>query len=123
MKKILTNRHFQLCAGLVLADIIVFTSINPSSASAPWLIIGYLLLGVTFFGFANLFASGLRGYGKGPYVVGKRFLRYSAATCMALIGLQSIGQLTVKDVVALVPLAVLAYLYFGYGKRFQAGST
>lgn len=123
MKKILTNRHVQFCIGLVVADAVIFTSINPSSASAPWLIIGYILLGVTFLGFANLVASVLKGYGEGPYAIGKRFLRYSAATIIALIGLQSIGQLTAKDVVAVVPLAVLAYLYFGYGKRFQAGST
>jgi hypothetical protein len=31
--------------------------------------------------------------------------------------LQSIGQLTVKDVVALLPFVIIAYLYFGYGKK------
>jgi hypothetical protein len=112
------NRHFQICAALIVADCLVFTVVDPRKATAPWLIVGYILLGITFFSLAGLFANSLKGYGERVQKYGRRFLRYGAAILVALIGLQSIGQLTVKDVVTLLPLAVLAYWYLGYGKTY-----
>lgn len=117
MKQTLQNRHLQICAALIAADCFVFTLVDPQQASALWLITGYILMAVTLFGLASLLATGLKSYGKRTQVVGKRFLRYSTLIIVVLLGLQSIGQLTFKDIVALLPLAVIAYLYFGYGKK------
>lgn len=119
-QKLLHNRHLQVCAALIAADCLVFSFVNPQTASAVWLIVGFVLLGCTFFGLAGLFANSLRAYGDQTHRAGKRFLRYGAAIGLVLVGLQSIGQLTVRDVVALVPFMVVAYLYFGYGKRLAA---
>jgi hypothetical protein len=112
------NRHVQICAALLVADCLVFAFVDPRQASAPWLIAGYILLGITFFSLAGLFANSLKGYGDRAQKLGRRFLRYGAAIVVALVGLQSIGQLTLKDVVTLLPLAVLAYWYLGYGKAY-----
>lgn len=117
-QKLLHNRYFQVCAVLVAADCLVFTFVNPRTASAMWLIIGFVLLGLTFFGLAGLLSGLLKSYGEQTHRAGKRFLRYGAAICLALVGLQSIGQLTIKDVAALLPFVIIAYLYFGYGKKF-----
>jgi hypothetical protein len=118
MKQTFThNRHLQICAALIAADCFVFTLVDPQQASALWLITGYILMGLTLFGVASLLASCLKSYGLRTQAVGRRFLRYSAIIGVVLLGLQSIGQLTVKDVIALLPLAVIAYLYFGYGKK------
>lgn len=116
-RKLLYHRKFQICAALLAADCSVFTLVNPQRASAPWLIIGYALLGLTLFGLANLLASVLKSYGERPHRTGRRLLRYGATIGVVLIGLQSIGQLTAKDVLTLLPFAVLAYLYFGYGRK------
>lgn len=116
-QKLLNNRHTKICAALIAADCLVFTLVNPRTASAMWLIVGFALLGCTFFGLASLLASSLKGYGEQTHRAGKRFLRYGAVIVLAILGLQSIGQLTVKDVVALLPFVVIAYLYFGYGKK------
>ena len=94
----------------------IFTAVDPRQASAPWLIVGYILLGITFFGLAGLVSSSLQGYGKHVQKLGRRFLWYGAALAVLLVGLQSIGQLTVKDVVTLLPLAAVAYWYLSYGK-------
>ena len=124
MKHNLThNRHLQICAALIVADCLVFTVVNPRQASAPWLIVGYLLLGMTFFGLAGLLASSLKGYGERTQKLGRRFLRYGAAIVAALIGLQSIGQLTVKDIATLLPLALIVYFYLGYGKTYGKRAT
>ncbi|MDB5169916.1 MAG: hypothetical protein JWN82_312 [Candidatus Saccharibacteria bacterium] len=122
-QKLLHNRHLQICAALIAADCLVFTFVNPQDASALWLIGGFGLLGCTLFGLASLLASSLRGYGERTHQAGKRFLRYGVVISLVLVGLQSIGQLTVKDIAALLPFVVLAYLYFGYGKKFATEKT
>lgn len=116
-QKLLHNRTTQICAGLLVADFAVFTGVNPRQASAPWLIIGYILLGLTLFGLSSLVSAALKNYGESVHLKAKRLLRYGAAVLVTTVGLQSIGQLTVKDVATLLPLVLLAYLYFGYGKR------
>jgi hypothetical protein len=116
-QKLLHNRHIQICAALLAADCLVFGLVNPQNASALWLIGGYILLGLTFFGLASLLAVSLHSYGQRAQAVGRRFLRYAAIIVVAMIGLQSIGQLTVKDVMALLPFVVIAYFYFGYNKK------
>ncbi|CAN5163377.1 hypothetical protein BH09PAT3_BH09PAT3_2920 [soil metagenome] len=117
------HRHFQVCAALIVADCLVFTLVNPSQASATWLITGYVLLGLTLFGLASLLATTLKSYGERAHGVGKRLLRYGATAVVAIIGLQSIGQLTVKDVMTLLPFIIIAYLYFGYGKKLAPERT
>lgn len=117
MKHLLHTRHAQICAALIAADCLVFTMVNPRSASAHWLIIGYVLLGLTLFGLSSLIATSLRNYGDVLYAKSRRLLRYGVSILVGVIGLQSIGQLSVKDVSVLLPFVVLAYLYFGYGKK------
>lgn len=122
-QKLLHNRHIKICAALIAADCLIFTLVNPRTASALWLIVGFGLLGLTFFGLAGLLASSLKSYGEQAYRAGKRFLRYGAAICVVLVGLQSVGQLTVRDVLALLPFVIIAYLYFGYGRKLAPQQT
>lgn len=119
-QKLLKNRHTKISAALITADCLVFTLVNPRTASAMWLIVGFVLLGCTFFSLASLLAAALKGYGEQTHRAGKRFLRYTVVIALALLGLQSVGQLTVKDVAALLPFVVIAYLYFGYGKKMAS---
>ena len=117
------NRTVQGAVGLILSDIAVFSSVDPRKASAGWLIIGYVLIALTAFGICHMIADTLRGYGSTAYHVGSRLLKYVAIIIVGLIGLQSIGQLTTKDIVTMLPLAVLAYWYFGYGKSIRKQPT
>ncbi len=114
---LLHNRHLHTFAALIAADLVVFTAVDPSKASALWLITGYVLLGMTVFALASSIAGAFKQYGTRAHSLSTRFLRYGAAIVVVLVGLQSVGQLTVKDVATLLPLALLAYLYLGYGKK------
>jgi len=115
--KHLKNHHIRTVAALLGADFVVFGLINPRNAAALWLITGYVLLGLTLFGLAGLAAQVLKGYGAATYKTGKRFLRYGTGVAVVLIGLQSIGQLTFRDVLALMLFVCIAYWYLGYGKK------
>ena len=116
-KRIVHNRHAKVCAALIAADCLVFSTVNPRHAAATWLITGYVLLGLTIFALAHLLGLTLRSYGATAQTLGTRALRYGAAAVVLMIGLQSIGQLTAKDVLTLLPLVIGLYLYIGYGKR------
>lgn len=115
--KILHHRQLAISLGLLLSDLVVFLAINPRQASALWLIIGYLMFSATIVSLADLLALSLKGYGRSTRRTAKRTLRYAAAVIIAIIGLQSIGQLTVKDVATLLPVVVLFGVYAGYGKK------
>lgn len=117
MQHLLRAHYLQRCIALFVADCLVFSFVNPAKASAPWLIIGYILLGLTLLSLLNLAAMVLKTYGKHPYALGRRLFRYVGVVAIALIGLQSIGQLTTRDVVTLLPMALIAYIYFSYSKK------
>ncbi len=116
-KNIIYHRQFQVCAALIAADCCVYSVVDPRQADAAWLIVGYVLLGLTLFSLAFLLAQAFKTYGDSAYKIAWRFLRYGVIATIALVGLQSIGQLTVKDILTLSPLMLVAYFYFGYGKR------
>jgi hypothetical protein len=117
MKKILYKRHFQVCAALLAADCLVFTLIDPQQANAAWLGIGFGLFGATLLAISHSAAEAFHSYGDKTHAISKRVFRYTALLIMAMVGLQSIGQLTLKDVMALLPFAAILYFYYGYGKK------
>lgn len=117
------NRSAQAALALLLADCFVFCLVDPRQASSPWLIVGYILLGMTAFGLCHMIAEGLGYYGGTIQRIGRRLLRYMAVAAVAVVGLQSIGALSARDLLALVPLMVLAYWYFGYGHRMATQAT
>ena len=119
-KNLVLNRQIQVCAALIAADCLVFTLVDPVSASATWLFSGYVLLGLTLFALARLLAEAFKSYGRRTYGLSKRLMYYGAATVVTLIGLQSVGQLTVRDVTMMAAFAVLAYLYISYDKKMTA---
>lgn len=103
--------------GLLAIDGLFYSFTNPHSVSSPLLIGGLLLLSVNFFA-ATLLLLRLSqniGFEIGPAY---RKAAYGATTVMALlVALQSVGQLTTRDVVVMVPFAVIAYVYVAYAQQ------
>lgn len=110
----LTKRlHFWRLSGLLLADFVVFGTSNPDDTASFMLIVGYLLLCVTLYYLLDGVLSLGRFYGV-PLKHKKRFLRTAVLVLAGVIALQSIGQLSSRDVMVLVPLTSLFYLYVAY---------
>ena len=74
--------------------------------------VGYLLLAVTILSAVHGLVKLLKWYGDETQRITQR-LHYGAAAILLVIALQSTGQLTLRDVIALVPLTALAFWYFG----------
>ncbi|HET7059896.1 MAG TPA: hypothetical protein VFH99_01070 [Candidatus Saccharimonadales bacterium] len=117
MKSASHSRKKWSLAALAAADLVVFSGTSPHSASSIVLFIGFMLLAASFY---VLLLGALRlvaWYGVSPGRYRKRFIRLMAGLFSGLVALQSIGELSPRDVLVLLPLAFLAYLYMSYGRK------
>jgi hypothetical protein len=104
-----------LIIGLIAADMLVFGMGNPHSAASWVLIVGYLLLVANFYVLMLGLVKLVSWYGLPVRSHRRRFVRITTGVFGGLIALQSVGQFSGRDLVVVVPLVVLAYLYFSYG--------
>ena len=110
-----------LSSGLLMTDGLFFGLTSPSSVAPALVLVGFgLLVLTTYWLFYNL-QKIVALYA--PWLSRQRKLSVSLTGGLAsLLALQSVGQLTARDVL-IIPLAEVAlYAYFGYGKRATAGS-
>jgi hypothetical protein len=114
LKNISYRKYVQaLC--LFVIDLIFFTSTNTTSDPSYLIIIGFFLVSLSFYCLTYIVLSLIKFYGL-PINRKRRLSWYITALFSSLIALQSIGQLSPKDVAVLMPLAVIGYLYTGYAK-------
>jgi hypothetical protein len=104
-------------AALAIADLAVFGVTSPHSAPSIVLFIGFLLLAVSFYVLLLGALKLVAWYGVSPGRHRKRFIRLMTGVFSGLVALQSIGELSTRDVLVVLPLALLAYLYLSYGRR------
>jgi hypothetical protein len=120
MKLIASHSHHHRkwpLAALLLADLAIFGGTSPQSAPSIVLFIGFLLLSASFY---VLLLGALRlaaWYGISPGPRRRRFIRLGAGVFSGLVALQSIGELSSRDILVLLPLALIAYMYLSYGRR------
>lgn len=99
---------------LLLADIVVFAGTDARKVNAILLIIGFGLLVATLYWLVYGGLSFIRLYG--IVVKQKRRLAGSLTGLVAcIVALQSVGELNIKDVLLLLPLVAIGYIYTAYG--------
>jgi hypothetical protein len=115
LTQLIKQLHFWRISGLLLTDMVVFGATNPNDTLSVMLIIGYILLCITIYYLLDVILNLSRLYGV-PIKHKKRFLRSAVLLISGLVALQSIGQLSSRDILVLAPLSVLMYLYIAYTK-------
>jgi len=117
MQKIRTSSHLQQLAALLVVDVLFFGFTDPAEIPSAGLIIGFLLFAVTLYQLVRgLFKIGA-WYGFGFSKAQQRLARIMTAVIAAAVGLQSMGQLGGRDLLVLLPCALVAYMYVSYGSR------
>lgn len=114
------SRKKWLLAALAAADLVVFGGTSPHNTSSIVLFIGFLLLSINFYVFLLGALKLVAWYGVSLGRHRKQFIRLTAGVFVGLVALQSIGELSLRDVVVLLPLAVVAYFYLSYGRNGRA---
>src|SRR5580658_2404636 len=106
-------RHFWQTLGLLVLDIAFFTKTNASEVAPFVLIVGFVLLVLTCYELLYGLLSVARLYGL-PVRYKQRLALYLAGILGLILALQSIGEHTPRDILVVVPLATLGYIYGVY---------
>jgi hypothetical protein len=110
-----TNKTGLMRVGsLLLADALFFGLTDPMNVASPLLIVGFLLMLTTLYFVILALLKLAKLYGLHDVRLGRRFARGTTAISGGLMALQSIGQLSTRDLLILLPLAMVAYLYSAY---------
>ena len=110
------HKHIVSLGVICLLDILLFMMSNPRNAPPLILMIGFLLAVATLYYAIRLGLAVAKFYGVPLGGHAARVAVAMTAVSGSLMALQTMGQLTVRDVVILLPFLVLAYGYFNYAK-------
>jgi hypothetical protein len=114
IKNIARKRVWRVLA-LLLIDIIFFGSTNTTKVASYLVIVGFLLLTMSFYQVIYYFLSFIKLYGI-PIKRKSHLAIYLTVVLGILVALQSIGELSPKDIIVLLPLAAVGYVYSSYMK-------
>lgn len=109
-----------MIGGLLAADAAVFGLWNTESAPSAILIVGFLLFAVNAYALSLglLKLAGL--YGLAPVGQRRRLARITTVVFSGLVALQSIGELSARDILVLLPFVALTYFYVSYQRGGKA---
>jgi hypothetical protein len=111
--KVTHHRHFWQALGVLIVDVAFFTKTDASKIPPFILIIGVVLLVFTCYELFYGLLSIARLYGL-PIRYKNRLAVYLSGVLGLIVALQSIGELTPHDILVLLPLATLGYIYGVY---------
>ena len=114
--KIASHPRFWLVSCLLVVDGLFFGLSDPQKVPSLLLAAGFLLMVATLYQLMLGLLHAADWYGLPGKAHRRRQARIVTGLAGGLIALQSIGELGQRDVLVLLPLAVLAYLYISYGK-------
>ena len=116
INKSLRNSETQRLAGLIIIDAIFFAATDPMAVASVFLIAAFCLAAATMYSALRVGITIVAWYGgKTPRNRHRLALGITGVIC-GLLALQTIGQLSGRDVLVLLPLSLVAYLYASYGR-------
>lgn len=112
--RLLRNRLIRAFGVVTVLDILYFGFIPPSPNRSLVLLGGYILLAATFYTGLELFLRVTRAVFDRPRAHLHRLVVAGTLLGIILVALQSIGQLSLRDVLVALGLAAVGYLYSVY---------
>jgi len=104
-------------ATLLVVDLLFFGLIDPRNAYALVVVGGFVLLVATLYVIIDLLLILLERVITLRPMTRHRLHTATTMLLALLLAMQSIGQLTVKDMAAIVPLVVVAAFYLSYQRK------
>jgi hypothetical protein len=113
--KLLGHSRFWRVISLLVMDVLFFSKTDSDKVPSYLLMAGFILVIATIYQFAYMLLSIGRFYGV-PVKHKKRMAGYISSVVGILLALQSVGELGLRDILVILPLALIAYLYTTYNK-------
>lgn len=114
---LLKKRGSKLLLVTLLLDVLFFTSTDPAKVSPLWLIVGFVLAVASLHGLFRILLWATSVYFKAVRKQQRQLAAGFTVLAALLLGMQSMGQLSVKDLLVLTPLCLLGYFYVRYNRR------
>ncbi len=115
IKQILTQKSGRLAA-LIMADGLFFGLTDPLKLPSFMLFPAFVLLAASLYAAFGMTLSVSNVHGPPPKTR-RRIAAAFAVLLAGLIALQTIGELGARDIIILVPLAILASMYTSYNRE------
>jgi hypothetical protein len=109
-----TKRKLIRLAALFIFDALFFSLVNPIQTHAVVIFVGYVLLVLTVYVLIDFLLALSERIIPFSHRTKRRMALATTLVLSLLIAMQSIGQLTVKDVLAVIPLIIVLSIYFSY---------
>ena len=103
-------------AALFIVDLLFFGAVDPDKAPSFIFMVAFLLVSLTLYWLASSLYQLAVWYGL-PLKHRKRAVVTSTGVVMSIVALQSTGQLSVRDIVLVLPFVVVGYFYLSYQQR------
>lgn len=112
----LDKHYIKVLGALIGVDFLFFGLTNASKVSVLILVIGFILLTINIYMLVTGVVKLLRWYGINLGESRNRITLMISGFLAAIVAFQSTGQLTLKDMVVLIPFILGAYFYTSYKK-------
>jgi hypothetical protein len=113
---LLQKRSVLYLITVLVLDVLFFSTTDPSKVAAPWLIVGYILAVMTLYWLIRAFIAFVGLYIRAVRIQKRRLTKVLTIVGAVTLAMQSVGQLSFRDLAVLMPLALIAYFYFSYGR-------
>ena len=111
----LKQKRLWLAAVILLADVMLFAGTDATKVPSFVVFVGFLLLVATLYVLIYGLLGLSRVYGL-PLKHKQQLSVYLTAVVGSLVALQSIGELSGRDVLVLLPLSIIGYVYSAYAR-------
>jgi hypothetical protein len=112
--KLIIKRPLQKLIAIIILDVLIFCNTNAHSVTSLILVLGFVMLLVTAYYLFYCVLAALRLYGIKVHHQ-KRFALSLSGVSGAFIGLQSVGELSSRDALVILPIGIILYFYSSYG--------
>ncbi len=116
LASILNHRSLAAPLALLGVDIVFFSTTNPNRVPSALLIVGFLLVALSIYALLRLVLAIGSVYGLPVQGRGRRPALFLGVCAAVMLALQSLGELSLRDVIVLALLGLIAYVYTGYGR-------
>lgn len=102
---------------LLTLDGVFFTLTNPNNVDSAILFTGFILLSLTLYLLISRVCTWSRLYGFQFDRHTHRIALFGTGIIVGLMALQSLGELTTRDMIVALPLGAITYAYLSYGRN------